>query len=546
MILVFEFFHSHSLHKQLEELLPTWEKRLKMCLEIAHGLNYIHNEMEDQKMAIHRAISSENVLVGVNGGVKITGFRESLLVPPNQADDTMYFWNTNPHFNPYMDPEYAKTSKIKRESDVYSFGIVMLEIICGKSIKLLTKVNDGQERELLSQLVRQWFDTGIMKKKITSVLTGENGDNKFYLNKGPNADSLETFLKIACRCLAETQNERPTMKVVVEELNKALSFHVNNKDNFRMSLEEIKLATNNFSGDNVIGGGGFGKVYKGEVAHRHGNGNYTIVTKRLDTSQGQGEQQYYNELQILYEYKHENVIGLVGYNDETCEKIIVDETCEKIIVYEHACKGSLDKYLNDTSLTWRNRLMICIDFATGLDFLHGGIHGKEVVIHRDIKAANILLFDEWKAKIGDFGLSIISTVNEQTDYVIDHACGTRGYLDPLYLKSGFLTIESDIYSFGVVLFEILCGRSTFEIRKYEGRYLPSFMKHKFEEGKQDEVVFEALKKEIMPKSLTTFQNIAYQCLDEDREKRPRAKQVLAQLKKALAFHEDANIGAETS
>nr|XP_043612017.1 probable receptor-like serine/threonine-protein kinase At4g34500 [Erigeron canadensis] len=482
--------------------------------------------MEDQKMRIHSAISSCNILLDNRERVKITGFQKPLFLPPNQIGDGQAdSKNTYPCFDPYMDPEYAKTGKLKKESDVYSFGAVMFQILCGKSADELTNKKEGQGHELVSQVVRRWFDTGI-EKKIASVLMAKNGEDKFSLNKGPNKDSLEAFIEIAYRCLAETQDERPTMKVVIKELEKSLSFQENNKDIFRMSLEEIKLATHDFSPLNNIGEGGFGRVYKGKVGNKHVYGNYTIVAKRLDTSHGQGEQQYYNELQILYEYTHENVIGLVGYNDETNEKIIV---------YEHACKGSLDKYLNDASLTWRNRLMICIDFATGLDFLHGGIRGKEVVIHRDIKPANILLFEDWKAKIGDFGLSIISTVNKEADYVIDHACGTRGYCDPLYKKSGFLTIESDIYSFGVVLFEILCGRSTFEIHKYEGRYLPDFVKHKFEEGKQNEVVFEALKKEIMQKSLTTFQNIAIQCLDGNREKRPRAKQILAELKKALEF-----------
>ena len=226
-----------------------------------------------------------------------------------------------------------------------------------------------------------------------------------------------------------------------------------------MSFEEIKLATNNFNSDNDIGGGGFGRVYKGEGVH----GYSTIVAKRLDTRLGQGDQQYYNELKILYKYKHDNIIGLVGYSNEAHERVIV---------YEHASKGSLDYYLSDTKLTWRTRFQICIDAATGLAFLHG----QEAVIHRDIKTANILLFDDWKAKVADFGLSLISTIDEETDYIIDHACGTRGYLDPLYEKSGFLTIESDIYSFGIVLYEILCGRSTFDIYNREGQYLHSFIK----------------------------------------------------------------------
>ncbi|GKF15107.1 protein kinase-like domain, concanavalin A-like lectin/glucanase domain protein, partial [Tanacetum coccineum] len=277
----------------------------------------------------------------------------------------------------------------------------------------------------------------------------------------------------------------------------------NHKDPLRISFEDIKLATQDFSHENDIGGGGFGRVYKGRLPHVNGNGNYTIVAKQLDTSHGQGNQQFYSERRILYEYKHENVIDLLGY---------CNETHEKIIVYEHASRGSLDNYLNDVGLTWRKRLQICIDVATGLAFLHGGGQEQNVVIHRDIKTANILLFDDWKAKVADFGLSLISAINEDTNYIIDHGCGTKGYCDPLYGKSGFLTIESDIYSFGVVLFEILFGRSTYAIYKQKKRFLHSLIKDYFAEGKQDELVFEALKEQIVPTSLSIFQKIAYQCL----------------------------------
>lgn len=237
------------------------------------------------------------------------------------------------------------------------------------------------------------------------------------------------------------------------------------------------------------------------------------------------------ELQISLEYKHENVIGLVGY---------CDEKDEKILVYEYASKSSLDGYLKQPSLTWLKRLNICIGVASALDFFHGGSGKQAKVVHRDIKTANILLTHDWEAKLADFGLSLISPITKETDYVIDGVCGTEGYIDPLYKKSKFLTIESDIYSFGVVLFEILCGISTHTIFKREGYYLPDFIKRKFEEGKREEVVFEQIRKEVVPESLTTFQDIAYRCLNLERGERPKANEVLVQLKRALEFQVSNN------
>ncbi|XP_071712449.1 probable serine/threonine-protein kinase PBL28 [Rutidosis leptorrhynchoides] len=292
-----------------------------------------------------------------------------------------------------------------------------------------------------------------------------------------------------------------------------------------MSFEDIKSITQNFSDANKVGTGGFGNVYKGHITHGHGKGYNTIVAKKLDTSNGQGENEYYNELQILYEYKHENVIGLVGYSNETNEKLIV---------YEYASNGSLYGHLSNESLTWRNRLNICIDVVTGMDFLHGGIRGKEVVIHRDIKSDNILLFDDWKAKIGDFGLSLISTINTNTKVTIARACGTAGYVDPLYKGSGILTKESDIYSLGVVLLEILYGRQISKCPKSTTCW-SRFIKRIIKKRKAYSMVFKDIKEEVLLESLETFLVIVSICLDDDRDKRPTSKEVLAQLKKALYF-----------
>ncbi|KAJ0554449.1 putative protein kinase RLK-Pelle-CrRLK1L-1 family [Helianthus annuus] len=498
----------------------TWEKRLKICIDVAQGLKYIHSEMENKNMIINRDINCYNIGLDDNMGAKIFNFWWSIFLPPNQEDKALYINWVGRHS--YVDPQHKKTGKLKRESDVYSFGVVLLELLCGRLAfdPIYLKESD----EGLAFVARRSFYTGTLDDMIDPIIKEETNENNFVLDIGPTKESLHTFIKIAHQCVTETQDQRPTMEIVVKELEKALFFQKINKDNQRISLEDIIQATQNFHKDNFIGGGGFGKVFKGYL--QDGDRFKTIVAKRLDTRFGQGEKEFLTELQILFEYKHENVIGLIGY---------CDEKDEKIIVYEYAPKKSLDRYLNDVSLTWIQRLNICIDVARALHFFHGGVGKQAKVIHRDIKTANILLNDDWKAKIADFGLSLISPINQETDFIFDHACGTRGYLDPLYKESGFLTIESDIYSFGVVLFEILCGRSTLIFHKHEGHYLPDFIKNIFEKGMQDELVFEQIRDHIEPKSLTTFQKIAYQCLQHEREERPSTKEVLKQLKKALAF-----------
>ncbi|GJT44016.1 kinase-like domain, phloem protein 2-like protein [Tanacetum coccineum] len=321
-----------------------------------------------------------------------------------------------------------------------------------------------------------------------------------------------------------------------------LSYHLlvqvleNHKDNLKLSLEDIKSATKGFSQDNIIGQGDFGNVYKGATHSTHGDN--IIAAKWLDKKSGQGDAKvltelvapkFMAELDILIEYKHLNVIGLVGY---------CDKEDEKITVYEYLSRGSLDKYLSDDSLTWVTRLKICIDIAIGLEFLHGSVSSPEMVIHRDISSNNILLFDDWKAKITSFGLSLACPTNQNVDYVIDKVTGTIGYRDPLHSETGFLTKESDIFSLGAVLFDILCGKLSSKKLDDEYLYLPYVAKHHYHAGKLDKLVFKGIKEQIVPRSFIIYAEIAYQCIHHMRERRPTAEEVVIQLKKALEFQED--------
>ncbi|GKA42343.1 kinase-like domain, phloem protein 2-like protein, partial [Tanacetum coccineum] len=524
MILVYELASNGSLNDYLGSsdnvISLNWAKRIKICLNIAHGLNYLHTNMEDKQRIIHRDIKSDNILLDKNWEAKLADFGLSKFVNKEESGlNTITIAGTKV----YLDPDYEKTGNLKKASDIYSFGVVLFEIMFGRLAydKIYTQQNDMG----LAPIARKCFNEGTIKDMLDPKLKEDIDDTIFTLAKGPNQDSLDAFSRIAYQCLAEDQIDRPRMEIIIKELEKALYFQENRKDNLKIPLEDIKSATQNFSCNNCIGIGGFGQVYKGVVTHD--DGCKTLVAKRLDMRGDQGEQEFLTELEILFEYKHENIIHLVGY---------CDELGEKIIVYDYASNGSLDRHLKNVSLTWTKRLNICIDVANGLHFLHCGVVTEERVIHRDIKCANILLNGDWKAKISDFGLSILSPVNQEMEYAIEKLVGTIGYVDPIYESTGFLTKESDIYSFGVVLFEILFGRLLVpSIQNYEREPLTTSIKHAFEEGKLDLIVFEGIKEQIVPKSLSTFQMIVSRCLHDDREKRPTATEVLVQLMKALEF-----------
>ncbi|KAK9063628.1 hypothetical protein SSX86_017499 [Deinandra increscens subsp. villosa] len=288
----------------------------------------------------------------------------------------------------------------------------------------------------------------------------------------------------------------------------------------QIPLQELSDATNGFSKSNLIGIGGYGEVYHGKSV-KHGN----IAIKILDPRNGQGDPEFRTEIALLSVYKHENIVSLVGFCDEG-EK--------KILVYRYETNGSLDKHLRNINLTWIQRLKICLDAARGLQYLHDDVGAEHRVLHRDVKSANILLDENWRAKIADFGLSKIGPANMPSTFLISNVCGTIGYIDPDYFNTGYLTQKSDVYSFGVVLFEVLCGRLARDRRyKDERQFLTNLIKIHWKRSRTfNEIIYLETQKQINRASLLAFSTIAYQCLMSANE-RPTMKKVVEQLQKAL-------------
>nr|GEW79136.1 protein kinase-like domain, phloem protein 2-like protein [Tanacetum cinerariifolium] len=175
-----------------------------------------------------------------------------------------------------------------------------------------------------------------------------------------------------------------------------------------IKLEEVKSATDNFTDTKIIGKGGFGNVYEGELSQL--SGKTKAAFKRLDRKHEQGDPQFWKEVMMLSRYTHENVISLLGF---------CDDGGEKILVYEHASNGSLDRHLSSTTLTWSQRIRICHDAAKGLCYLHEDKGNHHRVLHRDIKSSNILLDENWKAKVSDMGLAKVGPTNQFTFLMTD-------------------------------------------------------------------------------------------------------------------------------
>lgn len=299
---------------------------------------------------------------------------------------------------------------------------------------------------------------------------------------------------------------------------------MNEFDHLKIRLKDIKEATENFGIDRKIGCGGFGPVYKGKLTLSTGR-RAVVAFKRLDPRFGQGNTEFWKEIMLLSDCKHENLISLLGF---------CFEGEERILVYEYVSRGSLDRYLSNPGLSWNQRLKICVGVARALTYLHDPRKTQRRVLHRDIKSANILLDAEWTPKVSDFGLSKVAPANQPRTYVVSNGVGTPGYCDPVYMETGFLSKESDVYSFGVVLFEVMCGRSCCEYRNGEiVNILVPRWKKCCDAKKLHSIICAGLKEQINWDSLVTFSAIASQCLSREYTDRPTMAEILKNLELAL-------------
>ncbi|KAH7833149.1 hypothetical protein Vadar_003512 [Vaccinium darrowii] len=298
------------------------------------------------------------------------------------------------------------------------------------------------------------------------------------------------------------------------------------------SLVEIQSATNNFDEKSVIGVGGFGKVYKGFID----GGATTVAIKRLNSESKQGAAEFWMEVRMLSELRHDHLVALIGYCDEGEEMTLVYEYIANGTLARHLYKigsrGAEGKY--ECRLTWEQRLNICIGAARGLDYLHTGT--EQSFIHRDVKTTNILLDERWVAKISDFGLSKDTASQSQT-HVSTAVKGTFGYMDPDYFLTQRLTKKSDVYAFGVVMLEVLCGRPAVDTRLEEEQIsLVFWVKECIKKGILYQIIDPPLRGQVSPDSFKYFVEVAQKCLHDRPPGRPTMAEVVAGLEYALALH----------
>ncbi|KAL2541593.1 L-type lectin-domain containing receptor kinase S.4 [Abeliophyllum distichum] len=285
----------------------------------------------------------------------------------------------------------------------------------------------------------------------------------------------------------------------------------------RYSYEELKKATGGFKDKELIGFGGFGRVYKGTLPDT----NAEVAVKRINNGSKQGLREFISEIATIGRLRHRNLVQLLGW----CR-----QRGDLLLVYDFMPNGSLDKYIFDEPkliLTWEQRFKIIKGVASGLHYLHE--EWEQTVIHRDIKAGNVLLDSELNGRLGDFGLAKLYEhgTNPSTTKVV----GTLGYLAPELTKTGKPTKSSDVFAFGALLLEIVCGRKPIELKALpEELILVDWVWDKWKAGAILEVVDSRLKGDYDEVEVIMVLKLGLMCSNNAPANRPSMRQVVSFLK----------------
>ncbi|XP_027350337.1 tyrosine-sulfated glycopeptide receptor 1-like [Abrus precatorius] len=281
-----------------------------------------------------------------------------------------------------------------------------------------------------------------------------------------------------------------------------------------LTILEILKATENFSQANIIGCGGFGLVYKATLP----NGT-TLAIKKLSGDLGLMEREFKAEVEALSTAQHDNLVALQGY--------CVHEGF-RLLIYTYMENGSLDYWLHEkadgpSQLDWPTRLKIAQGASCGLAYMHQICEPH--IVHRDIKSSNILLDDKFEAHVADFGLARL--ILPYHTHVTTELVGTLGYIPPEYGQAWVATLRGDIYSFGVVMLELLTGRRPVDVSKPKmSRELVVWVQHMRSEGKQDQVFDPLLRGQGFEEQMLQVLDVACMCVSQNPFKRPSIREVV--------------------
>ncbi|XP_042014505.1 serine/threonine-protein kinase PCRK1-like [Salvia splendens] len=307
------------------------------------------------------------------------------------------------------------------------------------------------------------------------------------------------------------------------------------------TLLELKQITRNFSNSAKLGEGGFGCVFKGVIkSSEDPDKKIAVAIKQLGKQGQQGHKEWITEVDLLGVVDHPNLVKLIGYCAEDDERGI-----QRLLMYEYMPNGSVFDHLSRStdSLPWAKRLRVALDAARGLAYLHEEMDFQ--IIFRDFKSSNILLDEQWNAKLSDFGLARLGPQEGRT-HVSTAVVGTMGYAAPEYVRTGHLTSMSDVWSYGVFLYELITGRRPLERNrpKKEQKLLEWIKPHLSDARKFEQILDPRLKAEgnHILKSAMKLSIVANRCLVRAAKTRPKMSELAVMVNEVVDACSDSGLG----
>ncbi|GLT32123.1 hypothetical protein SLA2020_068110 [Shorea laevis] len=453
--LILEYMSNGSLKQHLSEMVLIWIERLRIALDVACGLEYLHGR---QPPIVHRDLKPDNILFNKYFHVKIVDFGLSRDFPTESATHVS---TEHPAGTPgYRDPDSWRIGHIRKKHDVYSFGIIILELVTGKPA-IITR--DNNERITIIEWIDPFIKKGHIQKIVDPRLNGEL-----------NISVAQKVIEIAVSCVNPIIEERPDVSQILTKLKKCLDGDMGddtsgtnilvrlyrnirqrqkgtimksmgeqqplNLGNLRIfTHSEVVSITSNFK--DVIEKGRHYKVYHGTL----NPGAHVAVKIWSPLSSDQEYYEFQTEVEQLSPLCHRNVVFAVGY---------CDENDTKALIYEYMTNGNLSQHLSgeyQRILCWNERLQIAIDIAHGLEYLQ--MCCNSFIVHRNLSPIVILLNEKMRGKIADFRFATILKEVEESAEIR----GAFQYWDPQYLRTRKLNKKTDLYSYGIILLELLTG-----------------------------------------------------------------------------------------
>ncbi|XP_076928535.1 uncharacterized protein LOC143592523 [Bidens hawaiensis] len=454
--LVYEFLSGGSLRSVLnhkEQAIEfDWKKRVMAVKSIAKALSYMHNDCSQP--VIHRDLSSNNVLFDSDWVAHVSDFGTARLLKPDSSNWTSFAGTFG-----YIAPELAYTMEVNEKGDVYSFGVLTLEVIMGKHPgDLLTLLKDTKgisETELLDQRLPP-PDEQVAEQVDLLVQAAFS-----CVQKSPHSRPLmrELILDLTVATTAAKKNKTPIFTVVMLSYHhkrspnvvsirpretRAKPFTIWNYDG-KMVFERIMEALEDFDSKYIVGVGGYGTVYKAQLSSE------VFAVKRIHAAEDgevQNLKSFENEIRALTEIRHQNIVKLYGY---------CSHSRYSFLVYEFLSGGSLRSVLNHKEqaieFDWKKRVMAVKSIAKALSYMHNDC--SQPVIHRDLSSNNVLFDSDWVAHVSDFGTARLLKPDSSnwTSFA-----GTFGYIAPELAYTMEVNEKGDVYSFGVLTLEVIMGK----------------------------------------------------------------------------------------